>query len=84
MICGIDLFNDDQWFAIFKAEWIKIADILKHQNVLFLHTIHAKIIFIKISYISKTNDVQFLKNVSIMNESLSDIWLLSCEVLYDC
>jgi hypothetical protein len=49
-----------------------------------LHTIHAKIIFIKISYISKTNDVQFLKNVSIMNESLSDIWLLSCEVLYDC
>jgi hypothetical protein len=49
-----------------------------------LHTTHAKIIFIKIVYISKTNDVQFLKNVSIMNESLSDIWFLSCEVSYDC
>jgi hypothetical protein len=73
MICSIDLFNDDQWFAIFKTDWIKIVDILRHQNVLFLHTTHAKIIFIKISYISKTNDVQFLKNVSIMNESLFDI-----------
>ncbi len=84
MICSIDFFNDDQWFAIFRTDWIKIADILRHQNVLFLHTIHAKIIFIKISYILKTNEVQFLKNVSIMNESLFDIWFLSCEISYDC
>jgi hypothetical protein len=73
MICDIDFFNDDQWFAIFEIDWIKIADIFRHQNVLFLHTIHAKISFIKISYISKTINAQFLKNISIIYESLSNV-----------
>jgi hypothetical protein len=75
----IDHFNDRNWFAIFRINWIKLFDVIRHDDLLFCRTFNSKFIFIEIDEITSFN-LQLIQSTLIFIKLFFYVWFL-CDLI---